>query len=327
MDRGKFKPKFNRIVFIDRKIREGAYPNASTLAEDYEGISARTIKRDIEWMRDFHSAPIEYSYERRGYYYSEENFNLPALQISESDLFAIAIAEQALEQYRNTPVYERLHRVFDKITTLLPESVSIGADWLYSRFTVFQQPMAMIDDKVWKNAMDGLRTSRAIRFEYLAPKHSDVIERQVQPYHAVSHKGQWYLIGNDEVKQEIRIFALSRMSNIVVTDCRFTIPADFSIDNYVDHNLGVFIREESYTVRLRVSPEAGPFFTERTWHDKQTIQYKSDGSLLLSFPTNQLEETMFWILSWGELLVVEEPPELVNMVRKQFERGLEKYKQ
>ncbi|MFO7848460.1 MAG: WYL domain-containing protein [Spirochaetia bacterium] len=325
MERGKFKPKFNRIVFIDRKIREGTFPNARILAEEYEGVSARTIKRDIEWLRDFHDAPIEYSYRKKGYYYSEEDFALPALRISESEMFSMAIAEQALSQYRNTPVYERLRHVFDKITDLLPERVTVAADWLHSRFTIFEEPFAMINEDVWKSAMEGLRDERSIRFHYTAPGYSNSVVRTLNPYHAVCHKGQWYLIGYEGVKEEVRIFAFSRMSDVYLLDRRFNIPEDFSLDDFVDRDFGVFARYTSYSVRLRIASDVHTFFTERIWHRNQKLETGPDGTLILSFPTNQLEEVMYWVLSWGEHVVVEEPKELVDMVRGRLEKTLEQY--
>ncbi|MCF7939386.1 MAG: WYL domain-containing protein [Spirochaetales bacterium] len=326
MDRGKFKPKFNRIIFIDKKIREGSYPNARTLAEEYEGVSPRTIKRDIEWLRDFHEAPIEYSFQNKGYYYSEGSFSLPALRISESELFSMAIAEQALAQYRNTPIYDSLCQIFEKIKDLLPEKATIESNTMNSRFTIFEQASAMINRSVWNTAMQGLEENRVILFDYTAPGYKKSVRRTFQPYHAICHKSQWYLIGLEEVKQDIRIFALSRMNNLILTNRVFSVPVGFAIEDFVDHNFGIFINQQNYIVRLRVAAEVHTFFTERIWHEKQELTEQTDGSLLLSFPTNQLEEVMFWVMSWGEHVVVEEPKELVDMVRTRLELSLDNYK-
>jgi len=326
MDRGKFKPKFNRIIFIDKKIREGSYPNARTIAEEYEGISPRTIKRDIEWLRDFHDAPIEYSFQNRGYYYSEDSFVLPAFRISESELFSIAIAEQALVQYKNTPIYDSLRQIFDKIRDLLPEKATIDSSALNNRFTIFGQASALIDRNVWNIAMQGLEENRVIRFDYTAPGYKDSVRRTLLPYHAICHKGQWYLIGLEEVKQEIRVFALSRMDKLDLSSRDFSVPEDFSIEDYVDHNFGIFVNQQTYTVRLRIAAGVGTFFTERIWHENQKLIEQSDNLLVLTFPTSQLEEVMFWVMSWGEHVVVEEPIELVEMVKSRLELTLEKYK-
>ena len=46
--------------------------------------------------------PIEYDGARHGYYYSQEVSAFPSLQISEGELFALLVAEKALQQYRGT---------------------------------------------------------------------------------------------------------------------------------------------------------------------------------------------------------------------------------
>ena len=56
-----------RIAFIDRAIRAGGWPNANTLARDLE-VSARTVQRDIIFLRDRLQAPVEFDSHRHGYH-------------------------------------------------------------------------------------------------------------------------------------------------------------------------------------------------------------------------------------------------------------------
>ena len=118
----KYKPQHRRLVFIDQQISAGSYPNCSRLSEGWE-VSAKTIQRDIDYLRDELGAPIEYSPMQRGYYYKEQSWRLPAIQLSEGDLFFISVAENVLEQYENTPIRATLRGVFDKIRQALPEKV------------------------------------------------------------------------------------------------------------------------------------------------------------------------------------------------------------
>ena len=100
-----------RIAYIDRRLRyKRDYPSARQLAADFgedagDPVSSRTIKRDIEWMRD-EQAPIVYSPEHRGYYYEHDDFTLPAIHLTEGDLMALMVADRALSSYRNSPFYE-----------------------------------------------------------------------------------------------------------------------------------------------------------------------------------------------------------------------------
>ena len=60
-------------------------------------MDRKTIQRDLDYMRYQLDAPIEYSAKHRGYYYTEPNYQLPAISVKESDLFAIYLAEKLLE--------------------------------------------------------------------------------------------------------------------------------------------------------------------------------------------------------------------------------------
>lgn len=54
-----YKFKFTRLAFIDEQIASGIFPSAGSIAKKLE-CSSRTIQRDIEYMRNFLNAPIEW---------------------------------------------------------------------------------------------------------------------------------------------------------------------------------------------------------------------------------------------------------------------------
>ena len=71
------KTSIVRIVEFDKLVRDGGYPNRHNFSVDYE-VSARTVARDIEYLRDMLGAPLEYNRNRNGYFYSEP-WNLPTV--------------------------------------------------------------------------------------------------------------------------------------------------------------------------------------------------------------------------------------------------------
>ena len=65
-------------------------------------VSTKTIHRDLEFMRDRLNLPLEYDGSRNGYFYHGEVSSFPTLQITEGEIFALVVAEKALQQYRGT---------------------------------------------------------------------------------------------------------------------------------------------------------------------------------------------------------------------------------
>ena len=56
---------------IMAEILAGMYPNCITLAEKLE-CSTRTIKRDVDFLRDRLNVPMEYDRRRWGYFYNND---------------------------------------------------------------------------------------------------------------------------------------------------------------------------------------------------------------------------------------------------------------
>ena len=66
---------YNRIQWLHEQIRSLRYPNAQRLCERFS-ISRRQGQRDIHFLREELGAPLQYSAERRGFFYTGE-FSLP----------------------------------------------------------------------------------------------------------------------------------------------------------------------------------------------------------------------------------------------------------
>src|SRR5664280_2489416 len=64
------RPPLDRMRRIHEWISSGTFPNAVTMGEDLE-VADRTVKRDIEFMRDRYGLPIGYDVQRYGYYFTE----------------------------------------------------------------------------------------------------------------------------------------------------------------------------------------------------------------------------------------------------------------
>jgi len=321
----KFKPQFTRLLLIDQCIREGNFPNCSTIAREHE-TSSKTIQRDIDYLRDFLHAPIEYESSKRGYYYSEPNYKLPALSINESDLFAICIAQKLLKQYENTPIYGKLQSVFEKIEASLPDKVAVLPSILEKRVSFFQEPRTYINPEIWEKVFGALRESRVLKMQYQVPGHAAPSEREVDPYHVVSYQGEWYLIGYCHFRKKILTFAISRIKNSEVLNTHFEIPRDFDFEKFTGSHFGIYWGDKEYKVKIKFSPEIAPLIKERTWHPTQQIKENRDGSSILFLKTNYLLEVKRWVLSWGSGAVVIGPKNLRLELRQEIRNILKFYK-
>jgi predicted DNA-binding transcriptional regulator YafY len=265
-------------------------------------------------MRCQLDAPIEYSAKKRGLYYSEDNFHLPAFSIKESDLFALYLAESLLVQYEGTPLYDNLKSVYQKIEQTLPDKVSIDAGAIHSRFTVFPSACAVIDPVVWETVFKCLRTLKRIKICYKTPG-GKLQNRDVDLYHAVRFEENWYAIGYCHLRGQIRTFHLSRMEEAKSTDIAYEIPEDFNFLKLTGSHFGLYWTGNEETVKIKFLKSVVPYIMERKWHKSQSIEENLDGSIILTLTVNHLLELKNWVLSWGKNAQVLEPVKFLAMIK------------
>jgi predicted DNA-binding transcriptional regulator YafY len=310
---------------VDEEIRSGLYPSVAKLARRIE-VCPRTIERDIEYLRDRYEAPIEYDRVRKGYYYSEPNFFVKSVVLTEGELFSVALFDRLLEQYENTPLAETLRRIFGKIARSLPDRVTMDTSAMGSQVSFVSEHQSHIDTEVFEQIFTALKTARTIRFDYRSLQKTDYMKRIADPYHAICQRGNWYFIGHCHDRHEPRMFSFSRVRNVALTDRHFTIPAGFRPEAYFDKAMGVFASARiPCTVELLVGNEIGTYALERQWHHTQTVEQREDGSVYVKFTTTQMPEVLRWVLGQGHTVKVLGPPELISMVKAEAEKMREMY--
>jgi predicted DNA-binding transcriptional regulator YafY len=320
------KVRINRILMIDDAIRSGSFPSVAKLAEK-AGVNGRTVERDIEYLRDMYEAPIEYDYQKRGYYYSEPNFFIKSVMLTEGELFSVALFERLLEQYRNTPLEAALRRVFGKIVHSLPENVTVDPGVLSQQVSVIPDHPGEIDVQVFEGIFTALKTRQTISFDYRSLQKTESSRRAADPYHAISQRGNWYFIGYCHGRESERMFSFSRVKNPELTKKRFSIPEGFKPDEYFDKAMGVFASARiPYTVELLINNEVGTYALERQWHDTQKVEQREDGSVYVKFTTTQMPEVLRWVLGQGHTVKALAPPELIEMVKGETEKMRRMYK-
>ena len=314
-----------RLLQIDEEIRSGKFPNATSLSKKIE-VSSRTIQRDIEYMRDMYNAPIEFDAYKNGYYYTEENFYIKSVPLSEGELFSVALFDQLLEQYRNTPLENDLRSVFKKIEMSLPNKITLDSSFLQNQITFIPDQMGTINSENFSKIFSALKNRHVLDFEYRPLQKTTWMTRRINPLHAVCQKGNWYVMGFCHDKKDIRVFNFSRMQNVTESQEEFDIPEDFNPDKYFDKEIGIWLSAtKKYTVELLISAEIGTFALERSWNKNQKIEQREDGSVWVSFETTQLPEVKRWVLGQGKTVKVLGPDELIAQVKEEVAAVLGMY--
>ncbi|MGA3169541.1 MAG: WYL domain-containing protein [Chthoniobacteraceae bacterium] len=308
------RPPLERMMRLHERLKAREFPNCRKLASEME-VSAKTIQRDIDFMRDRLGLPIEYDALQFGFYYTEPVTNFPSIEVSQGEIIALFVARKALEQYRGTSFERSLRTAFQKISDGLREKVDFQWSDLESAVSFRGLGTSAADIDLFECVSKAVIESREIEFEYKKAKSAAYEARRVRPYHLGCVSDQWYLFGFDLARGQIRTFVLQRMRGARRTAARFRKPADFSINKHLSGSFGVFSGHGHYAVRIRFDALAGQLVSERRWHGSQKIKQLPGGGVEMRMELGSLEEVERWILSWGKRALVLGPRELVERIR------------
>lgn len=318
---GATRRPFERMIAIHRAIREGGYPNCSTLAKRFE-VTSKTIQRDIDFMRDSLGAGLEYDDAHHGWVATDTFPELPGIVIGAEELAALFLARTAMESIRGTSLEAPMREVFAKLLQPLEGDVRLSWSAMEEVFTRKMPEMKARDVKLFGELAEAVVQRREIAFHYRKLEAEKPALRQIQPYHLGEVDGGWYLIGHDLDRGALRTFALPRLSRLKVLATVFERPAGFDGREYLKGSFGVWHQGggRRHLVRVRLKDYAARLAQERRWHPSQEIEtLDARGSRVeVRFEAGALEEVVRWVLSFGSKAEVIGPPELAHLVREEL---------
>jgi predicted DNA-binding transcriptional regulator YafY len=258
------------------------------------------------------SNPSEGANEQESYTLPPENFYLPAVEFTDSELaslqtalslldgeFAYAeplrLALQQISWGRPSPL-----RAPDQSTVALGITASAGGHALSQR-------LVKVDTAIARR--------KTIVFSYHSMERDEVAERKVDPYQLVFRGGQFYLVGHAHEREALRVFRLSRILGKVAYATKaehdFQRPGDFDPRAYadrIDWQFGDPAGEAEIRIAERIAWQV-----ERHFGRFGKVADAEDGSGDKVFTTPYAAPRLIisWVLGLGEHAQMLGPAELV----------------
>jgi len=314
------RPPLERMLHIHQALAAEKLPNATSLARELE-VNAKTIHRDLEFMRDRLGLPLEFDYEQNGYRYNGEVSAFPTMQITEGELFALVVAEKALQQYRGTSFEKPLLSAIRKMEQSLPDTISLNLADVEQTISFRTRAEPILDLKVFDALAKAVSQRQQLQLHYRKPGQK-AEPRLVDPYHLANINGEWFLFAFDHARKDIRTFAPARIEAVTATGKNFERSQKFSLEKRLRDSFGVHAGEGKFEVVIRFAPRAADFIREKKWHPSQTLRELKGGGAELAMSLSSLGEVERWVLSWGGEAKVLSPRELAESVKAAAEKIL-----
>jgi len=287
----------------------------------------RTIFRDLAILKEA-GVPIDINPETGGYIIRKDFFLRPVDLTLEEALALLLLAEQ-VGGHQQLPHLQEAGKAAEKLRTILPRQFGDMIDEILPRTTVSlarrsNEPTADVYDAV-RNAIS---EKRALECAYGSPRGDPTAAEtrfRFDPYAIYYGQRAFYVIGKHHGHGDIRTLKLSRFNCCRRTDTPYMIPEDFSLASHFGKAWRMMPHGQLYKIRLQFSAKVAETTADTHWHDSQQEEDGPDGSTILSFEVDGLEEIIYWILSYGEHCRVLEPPELAERVSEMHRKAAEQY--
>ena len=303
------------MLRIHQALHSGTYPNARTLARQLE-VSTKSIHRDLEFMRDRLELPIQYDARQFGFYYTEHVKAFPTLQITEGEIFALVVAEKALQQYRGTSFERPLLSALKKMEQSLPDTLSLSLDEVAQTISFRTRAEPVLDLEIFDVLAKATAARRQLELTYRKPGQPHPEQRIVDPYHLANINGEWFLFAFDHLRKDLRTFVPARIKAIRPTGNTFERRQAFSLDKRLRGSFGVQSGHGEFEVVIRFNDRVAEYIREKKWHDSQQLRELKQGGVEMRLQLSSLAEVGRWVLSWSGDAVVVRPPELAQWVRQ-----------
>ncbi|MEN8152404.1 MAG: WYL domain-containing protein [Acidobacteriota bacterium] len=315
------KLSYERYLWFHARIKRGRFPKISDLSEKFE-ISTRQASREIEFMRNFFNAPIEYSPDESGYYYSDDKFELPGLWASEEDIITLILAKRL----SSTIPHKKKKKNLDLFLKKIFDESGIDFEELEKRISLKNIRYYKVSPGIFESVILALNNKKKLKIIYDSPYSEKKTERVISPVHLLLYMGNWHLIAFCEHKKDYRDFVLSRISGAIIL--KDPIPARLLKTGFkkkIEGKYGIFFEGEQKDVVLRFSPNSSKIVKDQIWFPGQKIE-EEKGCVVLTLQVSDFREIIKDILSFGSEVEVISPPELRDLVKEKIKNLKKLYK-
>ena len=289
-------------ILLDKKII-----TAKELSERFE-VSVRTIYRDIDTL-SIAGIPIYTNKGKGGGISLMDDFVLNKSVLSEKEQNEILMSLQSLNAMKFLdvePVLKRLSTIFNKEST----------KWIDVDFSKWGSDDS--EKEKFNTIKTAIISTKIINFDYFS-SYGEKTLRTVEPLKLVFKGQDWYLYCFCRLKNEFRIFKITRIRNIKLLDETFKrdIPSD--IWGKGDKSY----KNKMVTLTLKID-ERMAYRIYDEFHEENIVK-NLDGSFNVTTSFPEGDWIYGYVMSYGDYAEVIEPKDIREIIKRKFEDGLKKY--
>jgi predicted DNA-binding transcriptional regulator YafY len=306
----------SRMLRLLSLLQTHRHWSGSELAERL-GVSSRTIRRDVERLREL-GYPVAALAGVEGGYRLEAGSELPPLLLDDEEAVAIAVGLRTAAGGSVAGMEETSVRALAKLEQVLPSRLRRRVNALHTYMVPLSGQSATVDPEVLAGITLACRDRERLRFRYRA-HDGTVTRRMAEPHRLASAGRRWYLVAWDADRAAWRTFRVDRLDELQATGVRFPereLPAA-DVAAWVGEAIRAPFARHHAVVRLHASLAV---VADRLPPSAGVLEVVDEDTCDLRTATDSLEWLALFVGVLGVEFEVREPVELVECMRGIHER-------
>ena len=301
--------KRSRVIQILTTLQAGKSYTVSDLSKMF-GTSRRTIFRDL---KELQAIGVPYRYDARtGGYMIEPEFFLPPIDLSLQETMSLLLLAHKARDQIQLPFKNATHLAALKIENNLPAKIRKYCTTALQNISIRGEPQTLFRhsaglDKTFAQLQQAIVKKREVNLRYHSLSEKTIIDVELCPYHLLHNDRAWYVLGRSSLHKSVRAFKLDHIGELTTTERCFVDGENFDVYEYLGRAWSMIPEGRIYNIKLRFLPEVAYDVVEVQWHSTQKVAFEDDGSAIIEFRVDGLNEITWWILSYGDKVQVLAP--------------------
>ena len=177
--------------------------------------------------------------------------------------------------------------------------------------------------------LHAIQNNYQIYFSYKKFWNTEIRTRYVAPLALKESINRWYVVAMDLEKEEVRTFALDRLSDLIITNKKFKRPKEFNANQMFEHSFGIIAGgdREPETVVLDIQKPQAEYIRSLPLHSSQTVLKETSNLIRFSLKLYITEDFVREIVSHGPDVKILQPETLIHEVKSYHQEALDLYEE
>lgn len=252
----------------------------------------RTFNRDLDAIRSIYDIDIQYNFKSKVYEIIQDEQNDKNLRMVE-----------ALDIFNALKISENISNVIH-----FEKRRPNGSEHL-------------------NGLLHAIQNRVQIKFSYQKYWEDSPKLREVEPHALKEFKNRWYLLGVNVNDGNTRIFALDRMSGLLISNLKFQHNTNLDVNVFFKNCFGIIAPEEQQVEEVILSFDAfqGKYIKSLPLHETQEILEDNKEEVRIKLNVYLTFDFIMEVLSHGDKVKVIKPKKLIGHVQNIYTSSLNRY--